>query len=77
MTHADGFRQQAGQTESLVSSSQVVADRNALAIAALQFPFSLCLEFLALTSSMNLLIACVRGVCFRNNFLFFLIASVF
>ncbi|CAK9261479.1 unnamed protein product [Sphagnum jensenii] len=45
MTHADGFRQPAGQTEFLGSSSQVVADRNALAIAALQFPFSLCLEF--------------------------------
>lgn len=45
MTHSDGFRQPAGQTEFLVSSSQVVADRNALAIAALQFPFSPCLKF--------------------------------
>jgi hypothetical protein len=67
MTHADGFRQPAGETEFLVPSSQVVADRNALAIDALQFPLSVW-NFLALTSSMNLLIACVRGVCFRNIF---------
>lgn len=33
-------------------------------------------NFLALTSSMNLLMPCVRGVCFRNIFLFFSIASV-
>jgi hypothetical protein len=45
MTHADGFRQPASETELRVSSSQVVADRNALAIAALQFPLTLCLEF--------------------------------
>ncbi len=34
-------------------------------------------NFLALTSSMNLLMPCVCGVCFRNIFLFFSIASVF
>ncbi len=72
MTHADGFRQPASQTEFPGPSSQVVADRNALAIAELQFPLSLSLslslEFFALTPSMNLLIACVRGVCFRNIF---------
>jgi hypothetical protein len=78
MTHADGFRQPASETEFLVSSSQVVADRNALAIAALQFPFSLCLEFSRTDffhESADL--ACVRGCVFAQYFLFFSIALVF
>jgi hypothetical protein len=64
MTHADGFRQPAGQTEFLGSSSQVVADRNALAIAALQFPFSLCLEF----SRPDFFHESVDAVCLRCVF---------
>jgi hypothetical protein len=70
MTHADGFRQPAGETEFLVPSRK--SSPTGMRLQSLLCNFlSLSLfvwNFLALTSSMNLLIACVRGVCFRNIF---------
>jgi hypothetical protein len=77
MTHADGFRQPASQTEFLGSSSQVVADRNALAIAALQFPLSLCLEFFRTDSFHESADRVCPRCVFPQYFLFFSIASVF